>query len=98
MKANVNDRQCTTGRKPQPAEPTAMPVMAASEIGMRLTRSGPCSASSAGDGEVDIVYTRESRRISSATAESRAAAKLIFVTSCPPCSPREANDYPLWVE
>ena len=55
MKANVTDRQWTTGRKPQPAEPTAMPVIVASEIGIRFTRSGPCSASNVGDGDVDIV-------------------------------------------
>src|SRR5216684_1894669 len=51
MKANVTERQWTIGRKPQPAEPTAMPVIVASEMGMRLTRSGPCSASSAGEGD-----------------------------------------------
>ena len=55
MKANVTERQWTIGLKPQPAEPTAMPVIVASEMGMRFTLRGPCSARSDGEGEVDMV-------------------------------------------
>jgi len=55
MNANVTERQCTTGRKPQPAEPTAIPVIVASEIGIRRTLLGPSSCNSAGEGAVDMV-------------------------------------------
>src|SRR5258708_36231903 len=91
MKANVTERQWTIGRNPQPAEPTAMPVIVASEMGMRFTLSGPCSARRDGEGDVDMVYTRGSRRISSATADSSAAASVSVVMGEPPRRWRRAD-------
>jgi hypothetical protein len=53
-KQNVTCRQSTIGRNPQPAAPIAMPVSAASVIGVALTRSAPNSLSSGGSGSVDM--------------------------------------------
>src|SRR5215470_15269239 len=92
MKAKVTERQWTTGRRPHPAEPTAMPVMVASEMGMRLTRIGPYSASNDGDTAVDMVYTRGSRRISSAIADSSAALYVIVVMRTRPRVPPPEPD------
>src|SRR6266513_2908030 len=54
----------TTGRNPVIAAPTPMPVKPASEIGVSITRSAP------------KMHTRESRRISSASASRTACANV----------------------
>src|SRR6516164_2799404 len=75
----------TTGRKPVMAAPTATPVKPASEMGVSSTRSGPnsstrpvrtlngCPASAMSSPRMK---TRESRRISSASASRTACASV----------------------
>src|SRR5437899_2337844 len=75
----------TTGRRPVIAAPTATPVKPASEIGVSTTRSVPNSSTSP-DSTLNGVpawatsspkmQTRESRRISSASASRTACAKV----------------------
>ena len=69
---NVTIRQFTMGRKPQPAAPSPMPVSTDSEMGVKRTRAGPNSVAGSPVKSVARVMTRGSRRISSATASSRA--------------------------
>src|SRR6266446_697117 len=75
----------TTGRKPVIAAPTATPVNPASEIGVSTTRRVPNSATSpertlngvpASATSSPIMHTRESRRISSASASRTACANV----------------------
>src|ERR1700675_1883570 len=76
----------TTGRRPVIAAPTASPVKPASEIGVSTTRSVPNSSTSpdstlngvpASATSSPRMQTRESRRISSASASRIASAKVI---------------------
>src|SRR5580693_7708060 len=75
----------TTGRRPVIAAPTPMPVKPASEIGVSITRSGPNSSTSpdktlngvpASATSSPKMQTRESRRISSASASRIACANV----------------------
>src|ERR1700688_3129737 len=75
----------TMGRRPVIAAPTAMPVKPASEIGVSSTRSVPNSSTSpestlkgvpASATSSPKMQTRESRRISSASASRTACAKV----------------------
>src|SRR5262245_51195436 len=88
---NVTIRQCTMGRNPHPAAPRPMPVSAASEMGVERTRAGPNSAPGSPVKSVAMVKTRGSRRISSATASSRAFWK-VSSRMGPPSSLREEVD------
>src|SRR5467141_2687186 len=75
----------TTGRKPVIAAPIPMPVKPASEIGVSITRSAP-NSSTRPDSTLNGVpasatsspkmHTRESRRISSASASRTACANV----------------------
>src|SRR6266436_545076 len=75
----------TTGRKPVIAAPTPIPVKPASEIGVSITRSAP-NSSTRPDNTLNGVpasatsspkmHTRESRRISSASASRTACANV----------------------
>src|SRR4029453_17931418 len=85
-------RQCTTGRKPEPAAPRPMPVSTASEIGVKRTRAGPNSAAGSPVKSVALVMTRGSRRISSATASSSARWNVISRMPAPPRLVREHVD------
>src|SRR5215813_593404 len=76
-KENVTIRQFTMGRSPQPAAPRPMPVSTASEMGVKRTRVGPNSLMGSPVKSVAIVMTFWSRRISSATASSRARWNVI---------------------
>src|SRR4029077_7526469 len=76
----------TTGRIPVIAAPTAKPVNPASEIGVSTTRSLPNSSTSpdktlkgvpASATSSPRIHTRESRRISSASASRIASANVI---------------------
>src|SRR5271165_3834669 len=76
----------TTGRKPVIAAPTATPVKPASEIGVSTTRFAPNSSTSpertlkgvpASATSSPMMQTRESRRISSASASRTACANVI---------------------
>src|SRR5256885_1903540 len=75
----------TTGRKPVIAAPTPIPVKPASEIGVSITRSAPNSSTSpdrtlngvpASATSSPKMHTRESRRISSASASRMACANV----------------------
>src|SRR5579872_1216482 len=75
----------TTGRNPVMAAPTPTPVNPASEIGVSSTRSGPNSSTSpdstlngvpASATSSPKMHTRESRRISSASASRTACANV----------------------
>src|SRR5712692_2827426 len=74
-----------TGRKPVIAAPTPIPVNPASDIGVSITRSAPNSSTSpdntlngvpASATSSPKIQTRESRRISSASASRTACAKV----------------------
>src|SRR5580692_5493239 len=76
----------TTGRKPVIAAPTPTPVNPASEIGVSTTREVPNSSTRpestlngvpASATSSPMINTRESRRISSASASRTASAKVI---------------------
>src|ERR1700688_2429982 len=75
----------TTGRKPVIAAPTPTPVKPASEIGVSTTRSAPNSSTKpestlngvpASATSSQKMHTRESRRISSASASRTACANV----------------------
>src|SRR6266852_9076424 len=75
----------TTGRRPVIAAPTATPVNPASEIGVSTTRLAPNSSTSpertlkgvpASATSSPMMQTRESRRISSASASRTACANV----------------------
>src|SRR5882724_2745295 len=75
----------TTGRRPVMAAPTPTPVKPASEIGVSTTRSAPNSSTNpertlkgvpASATSSPIMQTRESRRISSASASRTACANV----------------------
>src|SRR5450631_3802949 len=75
----------TTGRRPVMAAPTPTPVKPASEIGVSTTRSEPNSSTSpestlngvpASATSSPKMHTRESRRISSASASRTACANV----------------------
>src|SRR6202049_4184963 len=75
----------TTGRNPVIAAPTPIPVKPASEIGVSSTRSAPNSSTSpdrtlngvpASATSSPMMHTRESRRISSASASRTACANV----------------------
>src|ERR1700674_129155 len=75
----------TTGRSPVIAAPTPTPVKPASEIGVSITREGPNSSTSpdktlngvpASATSSPKMHTRESRRISSASASRTACANV----------------------
>src|SRR5271165_572503 len=75
----------TTGRKPVIAAPTATPVKPASEIGVSTTRFAPNSSTNpertlkgvpASATSSPMMHTRESRRISSASASRTACANV----------------------
>src|ERR1700687_2394544 len=75
----------TTGRKPVIAAPTPIPVKPASEIGVSITRSAPNSSTRpdntlngvpASATSSPKIHTRESRRISSASASRTACANV----------------------
>src|ERR1700722_17371997 len=80
----------TTGRKPVIAAPTPTPVNPASEIGVSTTREVPNSSTRpdktlngvpASATSSPMMNTRESRRISSASASRTASAKVISRTA-----------------
>ena len=50
----IEKNEMTIGRKPEPAAPIPMPVIAASAIGVTLIRDGPNSFISGGNASVDI--------------------------------------------
>src|SRR2546428_11347397 len=75
----------TIGRSPVIAAPTATPVKPASEMGVSITRSVPNSSTSPDNTLKGVpasvtssprMHTRESRRISSASASRTVCAKL----------------------
>src|SRR3982074_1563034 len=75
----------TTGRKPVIAAPTPIPVKPASEIGVSITRSAPNSSTRPANTLNGVpasatsspkMHTRESRRISSASASRTACANV----------------------